>query len=437
MAKSIKSIICPQCNSTEATKLDDGTYECKYCGAHFFIDDDTVTQNINVTVNVTQETHAPTRKKTKKEQQQEKVQENIPKQLPSSRSTMLGCIIILVIFGLIFLFFKFACNSNSPNPKFKGTIAENLINEKVWDSQVILSNGKPVFLARVKDDDDNDKYTLKIIDAKSLLVTDTINCPINPWSIKSIKKVEHYECIVTNNIVYKFDNDKRRYEDITSFILNKIPNFDKTDIVLIEKINDCYGDSYGIAITTKNNICYYYFSLTDKIYSDVNVFKSECQKIKEDKSFFILKEMGEGIYSLFKVEYVYTPGQEINWGEKKELFGRIKGNQISGCIKDVREIKRFNFGRTGSSVNRYTASIIYQEKDYLLMYYGKFENHYICELDTVGNVIWTKRMKYYFSGGGDIKGDSIIVMKGTSDNEYLIYNYIDTTFRHLEKHCVY
>ena len=122
MAKSIKPIICPQCNSTEANKLDDGTFVCKYCGAHFFIDDDTITQNINVTVNVTQEPNAPTHKKTKKEQQQEKDLDNIPKQVPSTKSIKAGCIIILLVFGLVFLLFKFACNSNSPNPKFKGTL---------------------------------------------------------------------------------------------------------------------------------------------------------------------------------------------------------------------------------------------------------------------------------------------------------------------------
>ena len=429
MAKSIKSIICPQCNSTEAKKLDDGTFECKYCGAHFFIDDDTVTQNINVTVNVTQEPNAP-RKKTKKEQQQEKVEENVPKQLPSSRSTMLGCIIILVVFGLIFLFFKFACNSDSPNPAFKGTIAENLINEDVWDSHVILSNNKPVFLVRVGEKN-SDEWTLKIIDAKSLLVTDTISCPINPRDFQ--KFFEEYNCIVTDNTVYIFDNDKREYVDITSDILNKIPDFDKTKIAKINKIKS-YDDSYGISITTKNAASYYYFPLTDKIYTDVDVFKSECQKIKENKTiYFLTKERPDGMYNLFKVDYVVTPGFKIEWEKYVKLFGHKQGNQISDFIQDVKGICSFKFDETHSD-NFSSGHIIYQDEEYLLLSYKKGNVNFISQVNTNGEGGWTMQVKFDFAGGNGIKGDSIIVMQGGWHQEYLIFNYRDTTFKHLEQH---
>ncbi len=429
MAKTIKSIKCPQCNSTEATKLDDGTFVCKYCGAHFFVDDDTVTQNINVTVNVTQESNAPTRNKTKQEPKQETVQGNAPKQLPNTKSTMLGCIVMLVLLGLVVLFFKFACNSDSPNPKFKGTIAENLINEDVWDSEAMLSNGKPVFLVRVREKY-SDEWALKIIDGKSLLVIDTIDCPINPRDFKTL--FEDYKCIVTNNTIYKFDNDKREYVDVTSDILIKIPNFDKTKVAKITKTKS-YDGSYGISITAKNAASYYYFPLTGNIYTDENVFKSECQNIKEDKTTYFLKEQQDGIYSLYKVEYVYTPGQKIEWEKYIRMFGHKKGNQISDFINDVKEINRYKFDETHSD-NIYSGHIIYEDNDYLLLSYKKGNVNFISRLNTNGEGIWTKQVKYDFAGGNGIKGDSIIIMQGSWHQEYLIFNYIDTTFKHLEQH---
>lgn len=64
MAKKVISISCPQCKATDAQLLSDGTYQCKYCGTRFIIDDDTVTQNININVNVKHEQQYSNLRKT-------------------------------------------------------------------------------------------------------------------------------------------------------------------------------------------------------------------------------------------------------------------------------------------------------------------------------------------------------------------------------------
>lgn len=47
MAKRIKAIQCPQCGSADQKQLKDDYYECKNCGANYYLDNDDV--NINVT----------------------------------------------------------------------------------------------------------------------------------------------------------------------------------------------------------------------------------------------------------------------------------------------------------------------------------------------------------------------------------------------------
>lgn len=47
MAKKIKAIQCPQCGSADQRQIKDDYYECKNCGANYYLDNDDI--NINVT----------------------------------------------------------------------------------------------------------------------------------------------------------------------------------------------------------------------------------------------------------------------------------------------------------------------------------------------------------------------------------------------------
>lgn len=433
MAKTIKSIICPQCNSTEATKQDDGTYVCKYCGAHFFIDDDTVTQNINVTVNVKADDNV--KYSEPKAKSQKTLSDVIGRK--TSKKIVNGCSIIFVALTIIIfivLIGKSASKSKKieTNPKYNGTIAENLRGEGIYISEITMKNGKVCFAALTSPNRYTDNRTLKIIDAKSLSIVDTVD---SPFRLKDLDFVKNNFVVLSDNRILKFDNNNSKFIDKTDSIIKLIPSKDSVSIAGARKV--ILNDSYYIEITISNGTTFFYLPYDEFIFTNEKDLQKKLNSLKRDSTFLYLKkELKKEEYSLYKIKFSYDVANEIRWDYLNESIGRKNARQVHPNIQSIIKLNEYKFTEPRAGLN---SSIIYQDLSFALMYFEKNGANFISKINSNGKEIWTKQVDFMFyptkrfgMPAQGIKGDSIIVMKGTWNNDYLMFNYFNESFKYLE-----
>lgn len=432
MSKTIKSILCPQCNASEAIQLSDGTYKCKYCGTHFWIDDNSTTHTINVNINVNVNHH--------NEQPSYNVTPNYRPHngnYPSwmDKKTRLFIIGLPLFFGMV-CFLMSLCSKGSQiiaktDPKHQGTLSQNLPKGyEVYEINPTEVNGKPVFIAETKYWLDDDKREIKLIDADSLTITD-IECPDN-IKIKDtdiIYDMEYGKLILgKNKTIYRFDWQTLTFKNLTDSIFG-LSDILSPSTVLKISIN---RDIEGLEFVTSDGKKYYYDSHINQIISN----PSSKQQAKENTKAVVVtdyamcgtdKHTDQDLYAI----KINNKGESTQrkWKGKVTLYKSLKltPKQLNPDIISITCIKKLGLSQ---------ASIIYSDNEHLFIDYNLNGIEFLRKTDLKGEEIWTKRMtqhykpsEAYMSGitgsTNNSFGGGILLYNNDRRNNTYRYLYID------------
>lgn len=357
MAKKVISISCPQCKATDAQLLSDGTYQCKYCGTRFIIDDDTVTQNININVNV------------KHEQQYSNVsQPTVQHRMPNTEYEKrvkrgIGCmcfIFVVIIWSCI----KTCYDNSHTDVKQLATLSENLTGEHVVLSQPVLHNGKTAFFAVTERNSGNAKG-LKLIyasDFKPIKIDVPVNFTTEEFPWRFIRPTNERFTLTTNKYLYHFDFDSLRFVNITDSVLAKNEKLKAAGVAKMSwQLID--NDILTILITSADGRSYYYSPATDKVYDEQSAKDIPVVKAEIDTAFYVIT------------------------GDKPVIEKRLFHITITEKSVDYKLVKTLS----KTPLDMESADLVFQNGRSFLLKYNLNGLTFLRKTDTLGNEIYTRR----------------------------------------------
>lgn len=421
MAKQVKSIICPQCHATEAEQLDDGTFVCKYCCTRFFIDDDTVTQNINVNVNV----NVNHKNVPQPEPQYRLQQGSLPSWLDKKTRWLLFFI------SLFFLLPPFICESldkkvhptENTDPKQAGTLSANLPKgERVYDSWPVDCNGRPAFWVLTKDNKYKPNHYLRIVYASDFEVV-TLDVPPNLVLFDKGVATDNL-FLASDKKIYRFDMPTLKFYDYTDTILALNDELKNSELLKVSRSEEVRGFDF----VTANGEKFCYVSCEKKILKAPLPKNNAPTPAKRTvrTEYVMCGESNLKNQDLYKIT-INDSGMETNrkWKAKILNFKSLNktAKQLNSDIISFNCIKKLGFN---------SSQIIYSDSLNLYISYVLDGIEFLRKTDLKGEEIWTQKLPEHYEPSMDYAsgisgekncefGDGILLKSHTSHTDY---NYI-------------
>lgn len=404
MAKKIKSLICPQCNATEAEKISDSTYKCRYCGAIFMVDDDNVGSNVtinninNINVNVTQNnsTHYYNSKNRH--------------YASSNKFSWMDKKTKILLLGFCGFFFTMVCilshfSSPSTNktidPKQKSTLSENLYDkENVFYSYPFVYHDSAAFFTLTKEYSTSEDGHLVIVMADDLS-TKIINTPsaidLSGKSIDS-ELLIHHLILGKDKKIYKLNLETLDFYNFTDSIFNLNQDLKSSTIL---RVSHKYN-GFGFVFVTDNGREYTYSPSTHEIIDEQSVTTNNkkvdipSNKKSTNATYYALcgynHYQGQDLYKIIINDKGFETQQK--WKEKIVFYKSSKRTpkQINPDIISITCVKKLGL---------HQAKIIYTTDKYIYMVYEVKGINFMRKTDLSGEEIWTKKIAYEFKPDED------------------------------------
>ncbi len=401
MSKTIKSLICPQCNASDADKLPDGTYKCRFCGTIFMIDDDTqniIINNINnINYNITQENTVHYYNNSSQTQY-------VGNNRYSWMDKKTRLFIVLMI-GFLFTV-TFICSqlsSSSPqkvDSKQKNTLSENLYDkEEVFYSCPFVYHDSAAFFTLTKRYSDSKVGHLRIIMADDLSVKN-INTPSTvDLSGKQLdfNFIRYHLILGKDKKIYKLNLETLDFYNFTDSILAL--NKDLKSSIILNISNGSYGS--GFVFVTTNGREYSYNPILHEITDNQTTKKEKDNPANNTKAtqstIFVLcgydKYVDQDLYKII----INDKGGDTQrkWKEKIVFYksSKLKPKQINSDIISMSCVKQLGLNK---------AKIIHTTDQYLYMVYEVQGINFMRKTDLMGEEIWTKKIPYEYKTEDDV-----------------------------------
>lgn len=266
MPKEIKAIECPKCGSTQKIELKPDFFRCVNCNTEYFLDNDDITVNHNVSYKNSPLTdHAASN--------------------TSSKLRWKLIIICTVIIAAILITITVLITSQSGVYNQASSVPDGF---RWWqdDATVYLGDDQKLILVTVRDRHDNglsvegnkgsyasfyDLMTGKEI--KNQALPPFPSKPDNTFDMKMFRNGEIY-VIASQSAIFKINKSACKVEDISKTVLSKHPEF-ISGLANAEYTAESYVNSFNLINNEGKN--YFYFPITDKMYN-----KEELAKAKTD-----------------------------------------------------------------------------------------------------------------------------------------------------------
>ncbi|WP_108822063.1 hypothetical protein [Dysgonomonas sp. Marseille-P4361] len=245
MAKRIKAIQCPQCGSADQKQLKDDYYQCKNCGANYYLDND------DVNINVTHRVETPTQPQV------------------SPKKALWATVIGVALFLLIFLLPQLFDSKSSLNTKsrFKGR-AEINTTVKVNDKLYIL-----VLTQTGMGDAPRDVYyefldpeTEEVVKTEQLLNLNKIS--ISSTDVKRFSDGKTY-IVANDQRILVVDDKELKVTDVTDTMFQGDSLY--TSGIVSADIYSLYGDA--IKVMTSMGREYFYYPITKQSFATDKMYQ--------------------------------------------------------------------------------------------------------------------------------------------------------------------
>ena len=262
MAKQIKVIKCPQCGSTNNTKLAEDRYKCNNCDAEYFLDNDDVNVNVNYSYKDNKSSSDVTR--------------------------ILKWIIIGVFSFTIFSFLVTTCVSlftkKSSNSKSYNTYSSSSSNidlfkeEKVKDAisysdLLVNSDQEPIALEIInrKDKDSKLEYYAKFVNLdsdKSIGTTKLDISKLDDYKIRTFSDGNTY-IVINKKLLYRVNLKDATVDNITESMFSRHTLL-SAGLASIEFVRDSWCNGFNVITNLGKE--YYYYPMVDKVYTKDSFF---------------------------------------------------------------------------------------------------------------------------------------------------------------------
>lgn len=267
MAKQIKVIKCPQCGSTNNTKLGTDRYKCNNCDAEYFLDND----DVNVNVNYSYNHRSPS------------VEDN------SNSALIIKRVVISIVVFIIVAIIVNTCVSSlskkssskeqsygaySSSSSSKDKMFNEKANESISKADLFVSKQQEplLFVITNKNRQGLDaEYEAKFISLKDNKVLGTKKL--------DVKKLDRYDLrTFSDGNTYVLINKKYLYtlnfidytlENVTESLFNKQDKL-SAGLASIEFVRDDWGDGFNVITNLSKE--YYYYPIVNKLYTKDNFF---------------------------------------------------------------------------------------------------------------------------------------------------------------------
>ena len=355
MAKNFKTIICPQCNATEAERLSDGSFRCKYCGCVFIIDDDAKTQNTNINQNINVNININNSNNYYSSESASTRNNGGTKMNKQLRNVFFN----LIAFASVILFISIrSCYSKSHiDDKQNGTLSQNLKGEKVIVTKPMVCHGKPAFLTISEDTYGSAKH-LNMIFADNFEAS-AIASPVSldkDFPGIFLPQNEDWYIVSSNSKIYHFDYQKLAFNEITDSVVNLFPKLKETGVEAIKWAKR--NTERVFSITSSDGKEYFYHPASKMVYDEKSVQNIQAQEV-------VIKD---------------TIWYSVSQDDATLIKNEIKDKKTSD--KNIKQL----------DINKPLQ--FYSDGQFILLQYQKNGIVFFQKIDTQGNEIWTKKSDY-------------------------------------------
>lgn len=273
MAKKIKAIKCPQCQSVKKEKLSEDLFLCNNCGTEYFLDNDDVNVHIN--------------------------HHNAPQPESFFIKNKSGVIFALVFFVLIIFLLPLLNSSTQQSTSHTITTSKShskapstIQNIRAMFSAPQTTVENPIVFLVISERDNNTKEETFFVRFYDLL--DERAFPRIPLShtdgkyarIKTFASGKTYLLFRDDENIYEVDFARQEFKTVSDQVLGEVPEF-SSGVASV----DFTSEDYGFKIFTNNGQEFFYFPEINQLYkSGREVFDAATKNnasAKTQKAFYL------------------------------------------------------------------------------------------------------------------------------------------------------